>query len=708
MQESRALMGLNEAQRYAVSLGAGPILVIAGAGSGKTRTLVHRVAHLVETGAEPGSILLLTFTRRAAGEMLSRARELSPQAARVEGGTFHSLAHRLLRAHGHHLGLRTSFTILDQADCEQIMKGVVEELGLKKKGDRLFPKASTLVDINSRSRNLERDIMEFVEEQMGHLLPFVPAMLTASRAFVQAKADQGLLDYDDLLFFAERLLRDFPQVRASLHQRWRHVLVDEYQDTNAVQARLVELLAGPQKNVMAVGDDAQSIYRFRGARVQNILDFPARFAGTRLVKLEQNYRSTQPILDLTNQIIAQAARHFEKHLYTEQGGGPRPRLLRPRDDKGQSRAVVGRMRELIAQGVPPEQLAVLFRTSNDSYDLELELASQGLSYVKFGGRRFLEAAHIKDALAHLRVLANPRDYLSWQRLLQLLPGVGPKKAQALMAQMTASLQPSQPALALAGLPASLGGEGLAALAALMERLSAPGLEPLEAMEAVLAYYEPICRQIYEDHPRRLRDLGELPGLARQHETLAELMAEVALDPPATRADEQGPGRVTLSTIHSAKGLEWRHVFLLWACDGRLPAFPAFKNAEEIEEERRLMYVACTRARESLTLLAPRESYNRDRGLVSLELSRFLAEVDPALVEGDPEAPVFQVPEPGPVPASRGALQPGRPFAVGQRVSHASFGAGKVMGYKGQEKILVHFDRFGLKILLLSLAKLQPA
>ncbi|MFZ5587648.1 MAG: ATP-dependent helicase [Thermodesulfobacteriota bacterium] len=705
--DSAALAGLNPAQRYAVSLGEGPILVIAGAGSGKTRTLVHRVAWLVEQGAAPGSILLLTFTRKAAQEMLSRARGLHPDCAHVAGGTFHSLCHRLLRAYCRRLDLPPNFTVLDRPDCEQIVKGVVEELRLKDKGDRQFPKARGLMDLISKSRNQELSLAQAVEDFVPHLAAYRDQILAAGQGYAAAKRAQALVDYDDLLFMAEGLLRGDAEVRHELHRRWRHLLVDEYQDTNAVQARLVELLTDLRRNVMAVGDDAQSIYAFRGARVQNILEFPEKFPNTRLVKLEQNYRSTQPILDLTNQIIAGARQGFLKRLFTEQGGGPRPALLRPRDERGQSRAVMERIRALMDKGARPDDVAVLFRAGNDSADLEVELTAAGLAYVKVGGLRFLEAAHIKDALSHLRVAANPQDYLSWQRVLMLLDGYGPKKAQAVIAHLTQKYPPPGYVVGLNDLPASLGGEQMGELAILMGQISDGGLSPLEATELVLEYYEPLCREAYEDWPRRLKDLEELPNLARQYERLEDFMAEVALEPPGARGEELTGGRLTLTTIHSAKGLEWDHVFLLWAAEGRLPAGPALGDPEALEEERRLMYVACTRARKGLTISAPREYYARGQGLMPVGLSRFLEEVPAELWAADDPGPVFNVPSPAAAaPASRGSRTQARPFPVGSVVNHAAFGQGKVMGYKGDQKIMVHFGRFGLKVLMLQFANLS--
>lgn len=707
--EPAALKGLNEAQRHAVSLGKGPILVIAGAGTGKTRTLVHRVAYLVEQGVPPESILLLTFTRRAAEEMLSRARALNPACAAVPGGTFHSVSHRLLRSYGERIGLSQRFTVIDPADCQQIIKGAVVELGLKHAGERRFPKNRTIADLISKSRNMELSLEETVESYASHLLDYSDRIHAAAQAYTRAKREQHLADYDDLLFLTEKLLKEHSDLREQLTKRWQHMLVDEYQDTNAVQARLVELLAGPDKNVMVVGDDAQSIYAFRGARLSNILDFPQVFKGTRLVKLERNYRSNQPILDLTNAVIAQARQRYDKRLYSEKDEGPKPELLRSRDQRGQSRLVVERIVKLLDKGTKPEQIAVLFRAGRDSFDLENELKAERLAFIKYGGIRFVELAHVKDTTAHLRVVANSTDFLSWQRLLMLLPGVGPKTAQQIIAHLVAEGDPQDYAARLASAPQAKRIAQIAELAALMESLHAPDLSPVKAVEEVLDYYTPICQEAYEDYPRRLKDLEELPSLASQSSNLAEFMAEVVLDPP------EAPGQsalttspLTLSTVHSAKGKEWDHVFVIWAAEGRFPGFPSLEDDDALEEELRLFYVACTRAAKELVLLAPREHYFEGTGWRPVPVSRFVDDISPSLMTQPSEGPVFQVPEPKDAPVTRGSQHQSRDFSVGQKVSHKTFGQGKVMGYQGDKKIIVYFNKFGLKILLLEFANLQPA
>ena len=703
--ETGALAGLNQAQRYAVGLGKGPILVIAGAGTGKTRTLVHRVAALVERGVPASSILLLTFTRRAAEEMLTRARELNPECGLVQGGTFHSVANRLIRSHAHLVGLTGSFTILDPADCQQMLKGSVEEMGLKPRGDKRFPKARTMAGLISKARNLEMSLADTLEAHAPQLLPYADAFERAAKAFAKDKMDQNLVDYDDLLFLAEKLLKENYEVRQELGERWRHILVDEYQDTNAVQARILELLASRHNNVMVVGDDAQSIYAFRGARVKNIFEFPRRFPGARVVKLEQNYRSTQDILDLTNTVISRAAERYEKNLFTELGTGVKPVLVRPREQRGQSRRVVEKIRELLAGGARPEDVAILFRAGRDSFDLENELRADGIPFVKYGGIRFVELAHVKDVMAHLRVLVNPLDFLAWQRILMLLPKVGPKTAQQVIAHLLEG-DPVDCLARLAKAPQAGKIKELADLAGLLEEISDGSLTPLEKLEAVLAYYEPICTLNFEDYPRRMKDLQELPAMAQASKDLVELLADTVLDPPEGQAGETPKEPVTLSTTHSSKGKEWPHVMVLWAVDGRFPAFPALDDPDTLEEERRLMYVACTRAGRSLTIFSPREHYFDSGGWRSADVSRFLADLPEEMLKRESQGPVFPVEAPASVPGSRGSRRQDRPYAVGARVSHGSFGEGKVMGYKGNDKIIVHFGRFGLKVLLLRLAKLE--
>ncbi|MDY7000909.1 MAG: ATP-dependent helicase, partial [Thermodesulfobacteriota bacterium] len=407
---------LNPAQWEAVSAIHGPVLVIAGAGSGKTRTIVYRLAHLVDQGAEPESILLLTFTRKAAHEMLNRAEELLGQGmSRTMGGTFHSLAYAMLRRFSGASGISEGFTVMDRPDAESVIRQVRDEFGLGK-GERSFPKKRTVIELISKSKNKETPLPDLLQKEACHLLPFADDIQKISVKYAEFKAAHGLLDYDDLLFDFERLLTGNEAARDFVRFKYRFVMVDEYQDTNLVQARLVKLLSGEEQNVMVVGDDAQSIYAFRGANVYNILNFPDMFPQAKLIRLEQNYRSTQPILDLANRVLEQAEDRFPKNLFTTRANGTRPRLFRTHSDKSQANAVLTRIREL-SRTYPLSEIAVLFRAGYHSYPLEILLNKLGVKFQKYGGVKFSEAAHVKDALAYLRLLQNPADLPSWQRVL---------------------------------------------------------------------------------------------------------------------------------------------------------------------------------------------------------------------------------------------------------------------------------------------------
>jgi DNA helicase-2/ATP-dependent DNA helicase PcrA len=710
---SSILESLNPAQRRVVTMGEGPILVIAGAGSGKTRTLVHRLAWLVEQGTSPANILLLTFTRRAAEEMLGRARLLQPYSRQVTGGTFHSLCHRLLRESGHLLGLPERFTVLDRADGEQMLRSIISEHGLKNKGDNRFPKPGTVLELISKGRNLELSFENIIEEYASHLLGYLGQLKELAAHYASQKQVFGLLDYDDLLYFTETMLRENQELRQRLGRRFRYLLIDEYQDTNAVQARLVDALACGHRNVMVVGDDSQSIYRFRGARIENILEFGQTFPGAQMIKLEENYRSSKSILDLTNHIIAGARQGFAKTLLSNKPEGSKPLLLRPRNEKEQSRLIVEQINRLHQQGASLGQIAVLFRSSYDSYQLEVDLAGCHLPFAKVGGSRFLEAQHNKDALAHLRVVANPYDFISWQRLLNLLPGVGNKRSQAITSRIAQA-----PASALEILAQEKPTPQMKELISLMRALGAEDITPLAAVKSVLNYYEPICRDNFEDAPRRLRDLAEIAALAEPYQDLAQFMNDVVLEPPNQRLSAPEGEYLTLSTVHSAKGLEWEHVFIVWANQGRFPPLPALLDPLALEEERRLMYVACTRAASTLTIAAPRQQYSLGQGPVKLPLSIFVAEAPPDLLQS-PAPDVFKLPDwalektsaPGSgraFPRLLASAGEQASFPAGSLVRHPSFGPGRVMGHKGRDKIMVNFEQGGLKILLLKYAGLEKA
>ncbi|HEU5359530.1 MAG TPA: ATP-dependent helicase [Candidatus Deferrimicrobiaceae bacterium] len=625
---------LNPQQREAVLHGDGPLLVIAGAGTGKTRTLIYRVARLVETGVPPASILLLTFTRRAAEEMLRRASLLLDRRCEtVAGGTFHSFANAVLRRHAGAIGFGGNFTILDRADSEELVGLLRQEIHVGHKTTR-FPRKETLADLYSRAVNRGEDVAVAVERYAPHFLYCLDDILRIHRLYEAAKRERNLMDYDDLLVHLAALLGEHEGIRRAVSEAYRHLLVDEYQDTNRIQAEILRLLAAAHGNVMTVGDDSQSIYSFRGARFRNILDFPSDFPGTKVVYLEENYRSVQPVLDVTNEIIARAAEKFPKRLFTARGGGEKPTILSAPNERIQSAFVADRILELHEdQGIPLREIAVLFRAAYLSFDLEIELAKRHLPYRKYGGFKFLETAHVKDVIAHLRMAENPRDTLSLSRALMLLPGVGRKRSAEIARRAYAEASHAPVLASLAALKAS---EGAARLAGCLKELTETPLPPAEAMARVLAYYRPILEAKFDDYPRRLKDLEHLESLCARHRALSSFLAEVTLEPPEASvggiaAPEGDDDTLTLSTIHSAKGLEWKVVFLIWVLDGKLPLARAAEDEEEIEEERRLLYVAATRAKDTLVLTYPVNIYERASGTVLSLPSRFVEDIPPGVL-----------------------------------------------------------------------------
>jgi DNA helicase-2/ATP-dependent DNA helicase PcrA len=621
---------LNAAQYEAVIAADGPVLVIAGAGTGKTRTLVYRVARLVESGTDPQHILLLTFTRKAAGEMLRRASLLlDGRCERVAGGTFHSFANVVLRRFGENIGLSRSFTILDRSDADDVINLLRAQLGLDKK-ERRFPRKQALGEIFSMAVNKSLPLADLVETAYAHLVDHLPELLQLNELYAAYKAERQLVDYDDLLVKLRLLLETSPFVRTRLSETHRYIMVDEYQDTNALQATIIRLLAATHQNVMAVGDDAQSIYSFRGANFRNIMDFPQLFPGTRLITLDENYRSTQPVLDCSNAIIAPARERFTKHLRTGRAGGTVPILVVAENEQFQSRFVCQRILELREEGIALGAIAVLFRSSFHSFDLELELARHDIPFVKRGGFKFIETAHIKDVIAHLRVVANVRDAVAWHRILLLIDGIGPRTSEEIIRWVSVGEDPIE---RLEAFPRASVATDLVTLARLLRRISDSALGPSEQVEEVLRYYDPILKRAYrEDHPKRRKDLEQLAAVTTRYADLHTLLTDVALEPPtdsvanvlATDPDE---GLLTLSTVHSAKGLEWHAVFIIWAADGRFPSLYSLRD-DEIEEERRLMYVAATRAKDELYLTYPIAIFDRGFGIVMGKPSRFIESIPP--------------------------------------------------------------------------------
>ena len=625
---------LNPQQLAAVTAGDGPSLVIAGAGSGKTRTLVYRVAYLIDSGVDPSNILLLTFTRKSAQEMLQRAGELiGGRSECVCGGTFHSVANMLLRRYGRAIGLEPGFTILDRGDAEDLIALVRSQLGLNEK-DKRFPRKGTIAEIFSKAENMLRGLDDIVVEEFSHFADHLEALGQLRKGYHQAKRQRQLVDYDDLLVLLRRLLMEDHQARQAISRLYRYILVDEYQDTNRLQADVIRNLAATHQNVMVVGDDSQSIYGFRGATFKNIMEFPTLFPGTTIYKLEENYRSTQPILNLANCIIEEATEKYTKRLFTRKLDGPLPILAEAVGENAQSRFIAQKILELREEGVPLSEVAVLFRSSFHSFDLEIELSRKGLPFIKRGGVKFIETAHVKDLLAHLRVVANPLDAVSWHRVLMLVEGVGPKKAQDLLTALVKSDRPYQTLREVSG----RSGQGLKNLANTLESLSGgEGQATADQVNHIYEYYLPILKDHYDDYPKRIRDLDHLHTIAEGYPEVDAFLADLALEPPdgsavdvdATDRDDE---RMVLSTIHSAKGLEWQCVFVIWVVDGKFPSMYSFVADEDLEEERRLFYVSVTRAKRHLYLTYPINVFDKSSGMLLSKPTRFLDHVSPAMFE----------------------------------------------------------------------------
>jgi ATP-dependent DNA helicase UvrD/PcrA len=627
---------LNPAQLAAATFGRGPLLVIAGAGSGKTRTLIYRVAMLVEDGVSPEAILLLSFTRKASQEMLNRATLLlDPRCQRVAGGTFHSFANAVLKKYARKIGFAQGYSIIDRADAEALIGMIRKELEASE-DSRYLPRKSTLANIFSRSINKGIPIEEVIYEDYPQFEHETEAIEAIGHLYQARKREHYFCDYDDLLVYLYRLLSENPDIRRRLADKYEYILVDEYQDTNLLQADIIFLLADPCNNVMVVGDDAQSIYAFRGANFKNIITFPDRFPGARIIKLEENYRSRQPILDLSNAIIDSADEKYSKHLFTQRSGGDKPVLAACSSENAQSRYVIEKILTLVGSGIPLHTIAVLFRAGFHSFDLEVELNRYSIPFVKYGGFKFTESAHIKDLLAHLRILCAPRDRLSWDRVLRRLDKIGPKSAQTIYKSI---------------IQTGLGAQGL--LQASVKKTQVKALEPLNALiaavtdpplslvqtgEQVLHYYLPILKRLYDDHPRRLRDLQQMLAIMERYDDLQDFLADMVLEPPTNSVEgrlaesNQQDQRLTLSTVHSAKGLEWHSVFVIWALDGRFPSHHSLERPEALEEERRLMYVAATRARENLYITYPAQAYDRSTQSYLYHPSRFLEHIGDDLMD----------------------------------------------------------------------------
>jgi DNA helicase II / ATP-dependent DNA helicase PcrA len=662
---------LNSEQLEVVMAGEGPLLVIAGAGSGKTRTLTYRVSRLIEDGVDPTEILIVTFTNKASREMLSRVEELvTIDTRRIWGGTFHSIGSRLLRRYAEPIGYRSNFSILDDEDSKEMMESAISSVGIKTLEKR-FPKGDVLLDIYSYLINTRTPLELHLEQNYPHFMMYTEEIVNVFRRYKERKRNANAMDFDDLLVFWKVLLDDHPDVAEGLKRRFRHILVDEYQDTNKLQADIIDSMASLRRNVMVVGDDAQSVYSFRGASFENILTFPLRFPDTTIYKLETNYRSTRQILNLANASIAANRFQFRKELQAVRGDGPDPAVVGVDDVYEQASFVAQRILELRDEGEKLSDIAVLYRSHYQSLELQMELTRRLIPYEIRSGVRFFEQAHIKDILAYLKIVTNPRDELSWKRMLKLYPKVGEKTAAEVWGRISESVDPLE--RFLRGLDVSgRGAAGSMKSAATVLRLIAGDSmkrNPSESIRIIVERgYGDYARAKFANAQARLDDLEQLSQYALRYEDVERFLEEVALANPIAGEDVAVVGpedeKIVLSSVHQAKGLEWRNVFVIWLADGRFPsqralrvpggiirvkpelvheALPLLEGAtldapvvdeegtRELvipgeEEERRLFYVAVTRAMQELYLVFPVMSRDRGGMDILMEPSRFVREL----------------------------------------------------------------------------------
>jgi DNA helicase-2/ATP-dependent DNA helicase PcrA len=621
---------LNSAQLDAVKTIDGPVLVIAGAGSGKTRTLVYRVARLIESGIKPENILLLTFTRKSSNEMLNRAALiLDTRCENVAGGTFHSFANLILRKYSRYLELNNSFTILDRSDAEDAINLIRSKC--IKKVEKRFPKKSTICSIYSSVINRNKPIADIIDSEYPHFRECTDQITEICRQYATYKRQSSLLDYDDLLLYLRTLLESNETIRKNLSEQYKYIMIDEYQDTNSLQADIIRLLASSHSNVMAVGDDAQSIYSFRGADFKNIMNFPSLFENTKIIKLEQNYRSTQKILNLTNEIIKHAKEKFTKNLFTKIEGGDLPAVIMASDQQTEAAFTCQRILELLEEDIPLSEIAVLARSARNTYPLEMELGKRGIPFKKFGGFKFIETAHIKDIISHLRVVVNNADQISWYRILLLINGVGTVTTEKLIPLLSST--PTQSSLSII----EKRNDGVGTLLEAIEKIKCEKLKPFEAAKIFIEYYYPILTAKYDDYNKREKDLEHFIYIAKQYDSLEQFLSDLTIDPPESSLTDVEEGArpdeyLTVSTIHSAKGLEWHSVFISGAVEGRFPSVYAYNSDEEMEEERRLMYVATTRAKKNLYLTYPIDMFDYSMNMVLSKPSRFIEDIQEDIIE----------------------------------------------------------------------------
>jgi DNA helicase-2/ATP-dependent DNA helicase PcrA len=659
---------LNAAQLEAVRIKNGPVLVIAGAGTGKTKTLVYRVARLVEEGVNPENILLLTFTRKAAMNMLKRASTiLDERCGKISGGTFHSFANTILRKYAKLVGFNENFTILDEGDAEDAIGIIRAKLGYNKTEKR-FPLKHTIAALLSKSVNKNTPVELILNTEYPHFIDSLAGIKVIQMEYQKYKKEKILMDYDDLLLYFEQLLKENDEIRKRISSFYKFIMIDEYQDTNKIQAKLAYLLASEHKNIMVVGDDSQSIYSFRGANFKNIMDFPKQFPGCKVITLEQNYRSTQPILDLTNALIENAREKYSKKLFTKKEGDLKPAYIETDDPDMQSKFIVQRILEIREEGVPLNKIAVLFRNAWHSNDLEIQLAAANINFSKYGGIKFTEARHIKDLISYLKIRHNPMDSISWFRVLQLIEGIGEKTAEFITNEISENKKGINFLKDLVYLETEIGGiklsdykkedksgnyaghsvygkavyskkyyKDLYKLYVMLEKLTAENLTPFELINLAFDYYKPFFKDKFDDYNRRLKDIESLMLISQRYKKLGVFLSDMTIEPikesqSKTEPEDSDDEELVLSTIHSAKGLEWHTVFIIYLVDGFLPGVMSLSNIEDIEEERRLLYVAATRAKQNLYLIKPNNSkkggnyFQSSYGSFS-EISRFLKEND---------------------------------------------------------------------------------
>ncbi len=641
---------LNDEQRAVVMAGKGPLLVIAGAGSGKTRTVTYRVTRLIEAGVNPSRILLVTFTNRAAREMVGRVETLLKQEVRrVWGGTFHSIGNRILRRHASSLGYESNFTILDAEDSKDLVDACVEEAAIDTKARR-FPKGEVLREMFSLATNTDTPLAQLIVAKYPQFELLTAPIERVDRLYQSRKHDRNAMDYDDLLVNWKRLLIEKPDIAALYQEQFEYILVDEYQDTNKLQAEIVDLLAHRHRNLMVVGDDAQSIFGWRGAHFANIYEFKDRYPDAQTFKLESNYRSTPEILMLANAAVSMNKRQFPKYLQAMRASrGFTPALVPLRDVEQQASFVAARILELRDEGTPLDEIAVLYRSHFHSLELQLELTRRGIPYDIRSGVRFFEQAHIKDVTSYLRLLINPRDELAWKRVLKLIPKVGNATAARVWERLAAAAEP----LALVrtdefakALPKGVAASWQEFAVLLKALLDAEAFnQPAKQIELVLQHgYLEYLQANYENAEAREEDLRQLANYAQRFDSTEQFLSELALinterfgTPGATVGEDVQEGadedeHVALSSVHQAKGLEWRIVFVIWAADGRFPSARSLRDLEGEEEERRLFYVALTRAQDELYVTFPLLESDRARQSVVQRPSRFVTEVPRELFE----------------------------------------------------------------------------